>query len=855
MRQTLQENTFRSTATLTASMWDVYNATSTGISKLGSSAVDVSEIQEFVGRDRQDNSDDDQPVSLGTTKKKKRKKDTGVQEVPLKQRGPEEIKGAVELRLLHVTRCLNLLESDHPWEEAYDSFRTAASVVREAIGVLLDREEEFKQTIAGKDKTIETQRAEIAQMKGRFDSVKGDMTNQLRIHVGEINERWRQEKTKLEALSQRLDDKLMCIDELHPKNPLVEIQEDKRLLEERLQKAETTMMTFKYQMFEAAQQLDFVRHDRNDKVNLQKDLETMHQDLKEQHRQLHMEYRQSQERAAMAADETLRWKNEAKAMKHMIGLLEDFISPMFKKLGQQVDSLPPRPEVVLARDKRNRQLEAAAIEGSYGADAFLPGMGSKAQVPLNHPLADTPLTKLMEQDETPAQKMDNLILAFRKAMSAARSIPVPAPAKSYSRMPSIKAIFGIRSASHYTAKATNSEQKHIMPPARLRALSRAILDAKTIDSFALGSCTALIPSVIPLAEFAFAWLKKYDLGDHGPVLREEPLVSEDYAAPLYWFAKSLAMHRHDGWELNTMAQLIFEELPEDAVSFFVTARHALFHGPELRDRTHYTVGERSVPLTQAQTAAGILLSSASNAEKEAFFHQVHNCKIDQKPGKVDDVNPEVSAPFLLRILVEEYLMERQARFTALDGLCEVALQLRGPQDGPPGLSMDQVFVLVENLFPTVSSDLGAVTFLVYRLAFSIGGGKVDAQSVQSAVDQLGLMHSTLRVHSLSLTPQALRLIDDMNTTVCDFLATHKRDLMKLGMVGPFARLIQRSHAQPPVESIPQGMELLHTLTRFLTMCRQFIPFSSTKNTELELERLKKISSLLVQVMQAGAAPE
>merc|ERR550514_49372 len=118
-------------------------------------------------------------------------------------------------------------------------------------------------------------------------------------------------------------------------------------------------------------------------------------------------------------------------------------------------------------------------------------------------------------------------------------------------------------------------------------------------------------------------------------------ASEDKGLTLFdGYCMSLLYHREGdgGWEMNTMAAFLFEELPSDALSFFLTARYLVFEGPEVKELADLQIPDRRVPIDRLQKVMVLLFGQASHEERGAFTELISRATMrqDSETAKKED---------------------------------------------------------------------------------------------------------------------------------------------------------------------------------------------------------------------------
>jgi hypothetical protein len=313
------------------------------------------------------------------------------------------------------------------------------------------------------------------------------------------------------------------------------------------------------------------------------------------------------------------------------------------------------------------------------------------------------------------------------------------------------------------------------------------------------------------------------------------------------FCHSLQAYRHLGMELHTFAAFVFEELPLDVLSFYLTVRYIMLEGRELTKRSDYVEEVRTQTYHRAREAVALVLGQGTEEEKTAFYKHLPECTT----GPAD--KPLVIIPIFIRLLAEEYRVERKQRFLTLRNLVDVAFQMtpdlvedpsepplekQNPlrvtleDDKPPeqrmvkSIRMEQMQSIVEALFPCRYEPKETVAFRLYRSACALGKGVVDAYSLRKAIEACGIQHTTLRVQIHLLTTANFGIVSDVSDKFLDFVREKQEEVIGLGALGPIPWLLEQVKPSQLAHSLPQMTTFAFTVTRMLVTCHLYFETSA-----------------------------
>jgi len=319
------------------------------------------------------------------------------------------------------------------------------------------------------------------------------------------------------------------------------------------------------------------------------------------------------------------------------------------------------------------------------------------------------------------------------------------------------------------------------------------------------------------------------------------------------FAHSVQAYRHTGFEIHTFAGFLFEELPLDVLSFFLTVRYVMCDGRELRAKEDYTVEVRTRPMQRAREAVALVLGQATEPEKQAFYRMMSECVVG------DGKDPKVVQPIFLRLMMEEYRVERTQRFQSLVSLVDVAFGLlpdivedpTEEQDKRPDamrllleaekktqarmvkcLRLDQMESIVSALFPCKLQPKETIAFMLYRSASAIGKGVVDAYSLRLAIEASGVLHSTLRVQIHLLTTANVAVVNEQSERLLEWVRDKREELVSLGALGPIPYLLHTVNPTPLADSLPEITSVFFAITRMIVSCHvMFDTVAEVKDAE------------------------
>jgi hypothetical protein len=486
-------------------------------------------------------------------------------------------------------------------------------------------------------------------------------------------------------------------------------------------------------------------------------------------------------------------------------------------------------------------------------------------VPLSDPRCS--LSAFQEFFSDPIEHMEATCAGLRYAMASARQEPVTDPDESAGNMlglPSIFAITGVdpdpprrltrvNQSGEYVSPFTD-EDKTLLPLDVCRATCRAILDAKSVEVMMAGDD---FMQLTPMPNFCHAWVAKYRVDMNEGCIKEQVEISasdvidsmKDGAMDvLQWdsafmrFAHSVQAYRHTGYEMHTFGGFLFEELPLDVLSFFLTVRYVMCDGRELKSKEDFTVDVRTRPMSRAREAVALVLGQATEPEKQAFYKMMSECVVG------DGTDPQVLQATFVRLMTEEYRVERTQRFQSLVGLVDVAfvllpdivedptvvhdkrpdamrLLLEAEKQSQPrmvkSLRLDQMESIVTALFPCKTQPKETVAFMLYRSACALGRGVVDAYSLRLAIEGCGILHSTLRVQIHLLTSANVAVVTDHSERMLDWVFHKREDLVALGALGPIPWLLSMVKPTPLADSLTELTSVFFAITRMVVSCHVF----------------------------------
>lgn len=676
---------------------------------------------------------------------------------------------------------------------------------------------------------------------------KNDMVNSLKQNTGELNEKWRREKAKLTTLSDRLSERLRQFDEMHPDNPMHELREEKAKLLREVDSLNSAKAQLRVHLLDAKEKLDAFKIESIRKQEELHDTQEMHLNIKERLRNCEAEILELRESHRMASEEVHQRTSVGHAFQFQLRLVEKYLESFMKSFRKNNRE---NPSIVFDDEGRPGGVwENAVAAAAYDSEMYAPEwtkserlgklLGEDVQL---HPVRQVTLPNAPQRKESgameldpkrnPVERMESELKGFRRAMCGAKREPLVGeqaengrggrpPGASPLPLPTMRMIL----------------QKNcpVLPLETTRAYCRAIFDAKTIETLYAGEQYGLI---VPLPEFVFAWLEKWEIKDGEVIERENVIVEGDSTViSMAAFSCSLQHYRQadGGWEIHTAAAFLFEELPPDALAFFLTARYVLFEGPEVRAEADLTCKTRMTSMVHAQRVLATLLNKASMEEKGTFFEILHEGNTFEsklkggKQGKSSADESKCATPLFLRMMIEEYMLERAQRLMSLDSIVSLALEINQEEFGGPGgddtgLSLDQTLVILRAIFPSIcATPEASLGMRVHRTAWALGNGVVNCASLRLAIESLGVVHLTLRLPLHHLSSKGLAVIGEAKESIQNLLRKTRNSMSKNTRcpLGPVNRLLDLMPADDPAESLREYLELALSFVRAVMHCRGF----------------------------------
>jgi hypothetical protein len=265
-------------------------------------------------------------------------------------------------------------------------------------------------------------------------------------------------------------------------------------------------------------------------------------------------------------------------------------------------------------------------------------------------------------------------------------------------------------------------------------------------------------------------------------------------------------------------------------------------GRELQSKEDFTVEVRTRPMHRAREAVALVLGQGTEAEKNAFYKMMSECVVG------DGSNPQVVQAIFVRLMMEEYRVERTQRFQSLVGLVDVAfgllpdivedptvvkdtrpdamrLLLEAEKQSQPrmvkSLRLDQMESIVTALFPCKLQPKETVAFMLYRSACALGKGVVDAYSLRLAIEGSGILHTTLRVQIHLLSTANVAVVNDQSERMLEWVFNKREELVALGALGPIPWLLSMVKPTPLAESLTELTSVFFAITRMVVSCHIF----------------------------------
>jgi hypothetical protein len=863
LHRTLSDNLWRSDLSTVSQEWSPFLAAGR-LHKIGGSTLPILETQKtasYIQRARTMGSFETN-INDGQLSRSDAFVTQFRSEKQIKQRSKElisegtpsaEVVNAVRARLTHVRRCFDSLgkiseenEGGSLTSQASAAFEALNDTVLVALEHLEDAEKKAKADANEQRRLQEQKQEECDNLRKQLASSKNDMIMSLKQNTGELNEKWRREKAKLCTLSDRLSERLRQFDEMHPDNPMHELREEKAKLMREVDSLNSAKAQLRVHLLDAKEKLDAFKIDSIRKQEELNDTQDMHLTVKERLRNAEIEILELKELNRMASEEVQHRTSVAHSFQFQLRLAEKYLEKLMRSFRKNSSE---NPTIVFDDAGRPGGVwENAVAAAAYDSEMYAPEwtkserlgklLGEDVQL---HPVRQVTLPDAPEDPRSgakgsesgpprnPVERMETELKGFRRAMCGAKREPlVEEKAEQFERAP------GATPLPLPSMRMILQKNVPVFSLETTRAYCRAIFDAKAIETLYAGEQYSLI---VPLPEFVFAWFEKWEIKDGGEILERDNIIADNdnIVISMAAFSCSLQQYRHadGGWEIHTAAAFLFEELPPDALAFFLTARYVLFEGPEVRADADLTCSIRYAPMGHAQRVLATLLDKTSMEEKGTFFELLHEGNTIEgkkgKSGKSSFDESKCAAPLFLRMLLEEYMLERAQRLMSLDSIVSLALEINqeefgGPGGSDTGLSLEQTIVILRAIFPSICASAEAsLGMRVHRTAWALGNGIVNCASLRLAIESLGVVHLTLRLPLHHLSSKGLQVIGEAKESIQNLLRKTRDRLGKniRCPLGPINRLLDLMPADDPAESLREYLELALSFVRAVTHCKGF----------------------------------
>lgn len=266
------------------------------------------------------------------------------------------------------------------------------------------------------------------------------------------------------------------------------------------------------------------------------------------------------------------------------------------------------------------------------------------------------------------------------------------------------------------------------------ATIRAIFDSK-YNEFLLNPDDWKSFSHFP--DFAHAWLGKFCVDQVSRQVRTLKLGDLDVESIRRTFKENLN-HKmtYKLWDAITFRECLAENLSKDELLFYLHARFLLFHGPQLRaqgasfEYIHYVLFSKIEELVK-HILHGFFDEETIRLVKE---------KLREK-SKIKNNRVLIDSAFCLRILLESYRKVKEMKFGMIRKIVDTQPNI-STEPGVFSISFRSFHLVLQGMCSNVT-ELEATE--LYRFAWRVGKGKVDAVSVLIALNESGFLIKDLKL--------------------------------------------------------------------------------------------------------------
>ncbi|EER10729.1 hypothetical protein Pmar_PMAR000774 [Perkinsus marinus ATCC 50983] len=593
------------------------------------------------------------------------------------------------MRLTHIRDCVDSIEGPAAVAEVSKALTALLRGIHQGNEEVEDRYRYLAElALAAREELKRVMAEEAPRERARLRKLEDELNAYHTQRVEEVNEAWEKERRKMDALTKRLQERLA---EFGQTGDARGIDGDEA--------SEETARTNLDLKLELARMRKLHKHANEVNVGLQLELAIMSSKAADQNSALEAckrSFRSMEETARMTLEDLRATLVVHRRLGKTLELMErNVVRGRSGSMGG-----PPQWE-----EASEKGLELSHVSKSlthkYVSRRYRDAIGFKAVAP------DELQQRLMAMKEG---GISSIVNAFCRKLNdkrgdSVRAVPEPLPWMM--RRPSVKAVFD-----------TSPPLDETMSLDQTRELSHSLMDGWTVE--ALSVVGDFSQKTIAFPEYVYQFVTAERLGDHTGVTGES-----------MGFAEYLRRAERSGMEyLARMHKKILDEVGTDVCLAYHTWRYMVHGGPHNSSTEYLTMHRvwqcifQALPLRSPD-----LLTDVFQVLSE--LSAVHNER-DRFP-----------ADMLLRLLMEEYLVERDERMVSLMAMSDVALEVARRSS----LSVGQVEVLVRTFFPACPMGCSAVAMALSREAMRVHPeGIVDTNSLRVAVEEGNLMCHQLVVH-------------------------------------------------------------------------------------------------------------
>ncbi|KAF4660851.1 hypothetical protein FOL46_005969 [Perkinsus olseni] len=646
------------------------------------------------------------------------------------EKGIDDIHRETLMRLTHIRDCMHAIEGP----EAAEVERSLTALLRDlqsSNSEVQDRCRSLAElAISAREESQRVTAEEMPRERARLKELEDELSEHHSQRLQEVNVAWEAEKRKIDVLADCLQQRLaeLGVTEDAPtpganggRGGLVEDGTTEKLLKENTELK-----------LEVARMRKLHQHANQMHVESQLEVALMSSMLADRKRSL-----EDSEDFARRMDETARMtREELEAVAAICGRLSKTLDIVDRNIIQRglctdvgmlrrgtMGNRGESPLEVAAKagnrlDNLKPSLVSKSLTHKYLSQRYTDSFGFKTVAPDDLP---RPMTAGKEGGITKIVEVFCRRLNERRANSI---IALPEPLPWMIRRPSIQEVFEVPS------------HRETMSLDLTRDLCHRLMDGWAVDALAVVGDFS--QKTIGFPEFAYQFVMSERMEGSRREADGSPSLM-DYFADIEGHERigaviaAVEKYREGDWTIMAAAMMVFGKgVDTDACLAYHSWRYMIHQGPH-SPPTEYLNLQRvrqcifsALPLASSDLLADIfdVLSGIS---------AIYNDK-DKFP-----------AGMLLRLLMEEYLVERHERMVSLVAMADVSLGVAQTKS----LTVGQVGVLVRTFFPSCPMGHTGTALFLSREAMRIHPeGLVDAYSLRVAVEEANLMCHQLVVHLL-----------------------------------------------------------------------------------------------------------